>query len=169
MFSGPGCGDYPHHLNGFSGAGSGEFVFGDTPVAAPSSSGHPRPASDYPSSSGGGAATPPTSVMLGSGPAWYHHHHHEDRDEVGANQQFESEHFFHEMGFEIAVPCTHEMRTMHLIQEQVGCTVHVKKGRRKRKKKGPKLLRCSFFIFGHLFNKFCLCWPAHVLFSARIW
>ena len=104
MFSGPGCGDYPHHLNGFSGAGSGEFVFGDTPVAAPSSSsGHPRPASDYPSSSGGGAATPPTSVMLGSGPAWYHHHHHEDRDEVGANQQFESEHFFHEMGFEIAI------------------------------------------------------------------
>ena len=61
------------------------------------------------------------------------------------------------------------MRTMHLIREQVGCTVHVKKGRRKRKKKGPKLLRCSFFIFGHLFNKFCLCWPAHVLFSARIW
>ena len=102
MFSGPGCGDYPHHLNGFSGAGSGEFVFGDTPVAAPSSSGHPRPSSDYHSSSGGGAATPPTSVMLGSGPAWYHHHH-EDRDEVGANQQFESEHFFHEMGFEIAV------------------------------------------------------------------
>ena len=73
------------------------------------------------------------------------------------------------MRLKVKVPCTHEMRTMHLIREQVGCTVHVKKGRRKRKKKGPKLLRCSFFIFGHLFNKFCLCWPAHVLFSARIW
>ena len=31
------------------------------------------------------------------------------------------------------VPCTHEMRTMHLIREQVGCTVHVKKGEKKEK------------------------------------
>ena len=59
-----------------------------------------------------------------------------------------------------------EMRTMHLIHvhEQVGCTVHVKKWKGKRKKKGPKVLGCSLIILGHLSNKFCLCWPAHVRF-----
>ena len=52
------------------------------------------------------------------------------------------------------------MRTMHLIYEQVGCTVHVKKGRWKRKKKGPKLLRrCSLIILGllDLSNSGCAC------------
>ena len=91
---------------------------------------------------------------------------------VEPRRQMNNDGYLHKWDLAIiksTLPCTHEMRTMHLIREQVGCTVHVKKGRRKRKNKGPKLLRCSFFIFGHLFNKFCLCWPAHVLFSARIW
>ena len=32
------------------------------------------------------------------------------------------------------IPCTHEMRTMHLIREQVGCTVQCACKKREKKK-----------------------------------
>ena len=40
--------------------------------------------------------------------------------------------------FEGNIPCTHEMRTMHLNREQVGCTVHVKKREKKKEKEGAQ-------------------------------
>ena len=44
------------------------------------------------------------------------------------------------------VPCTHEMRTLHLIREQVGCTVHVKKRERKKEKEGAQ---AAWVFFNH--------------------
>ena len=55
------------------------------------------------------------------------------------------------------VPCTHEMRTMHLIREQVGCTVHVKKGEEKGKRRGPSCLGVLFsYLDIYLTNSACV-------------